>query len=370
MGRPVPSVAPMRRRPSPDHQEAVSRRLALLSAELAAVRGPEAVEPEAFEAVAVEQGAGDPWGGDPGKQGEDDDWTAPHTRIAARRAPLYAVPGPEVRPEVPTEARPEPLTEPPPSPTSVRMPGRHAARRPRRLLADAVPATLRGRVALGSSHVAVLAVLVAVGLALTCWWVVRGRPHEVVAPVVAGSAAALASLPPTSTQAATAPAALAAGPAGSSPGAGDSGATVTVDVAGRVRRPGIAVLDAGSRVVDALEAAGGARPGVDLSGLNLARVLVDGEQILVGVPGAGAIAAPAGAATGAMPPGAASGPLVNLNTATEAELEELPEVGPVPAQSIISWRDEHGGFTSVDELLEVDGIGDATLSKLAPLVTV
>jgi competence protein ComEA len=140
---------------------------------------------------------------------------------------------------------------------------------------------------------------------------------------------------------------------------------VTVDVAGKVRRPGIAVLDAGARVVDALKAAGGARPGVDLSGLNLARVLVDGEQILVGVP------APVGLAASAAPSaGAPGGPLVNLNTATETELDGLPEVGPVTAQAILSWRDEHGGFSSVDELLEVDGIGDATLAKLAPLVTV
>ena len=81
-------------------------------------------------------------------------------------------------------------------------------------------------------------------------------------------------------------------------GAGDTGtpATVTVDVAGKVRRPGIAVLDAGARVVDALEAAGGVRPGVDLAGLNLARVLVDGEQILVGVP-----APPGGRRRGAVP---------------------------------------------------------------------
>ena len=141
--------------------------------------------------------------------------------------------------------------------------------------------------------------------------------------------------------------------------------SVTVDVAGKVRRPGIAVLDSGSRVVDALKAAGGARSGVDLSGLNLARVLVDGEQILVGEP------APVGLAASAVPSaGAPGGPLVNLNTASQGELEALPEVGPVTAQAILAWRTEHGGFTSVDELLEVDGIGDATLGQLAPYVTV
>ena len=80
---------------------------------------------------------------------------------------------------------------------------------------------------------------------------------------------------------------------------------------------------------------------------------------------------PAGVLASAVPTaGAPGGPLVNLNTAGQAELEALPEVGPVTAQAIMAWREEHGGFTSVDELLEVDGIGDATLGQLAPLVTV
>ena len=147
---------------------------------------------------------------------------------------------------------------------------------------------------------------------------------------------------------------------------GAAGDTVTVDVAGKVRRPGIAVLDAGSRVVDALEAAGGVRPGVDLSGLNLARLLVDGEQILVGVA-VPAAAPPAAASPGAATPGAT---LVNINTAGLAELETLPEVGPVTAQAIVTWREDNGGFTAVDELLEVDGIGEATLEAMAPFVTV
>jgi competence protein ComEA len=176
---------------------------------------------------------------------------------------------------------------------------------------------------------------------------------------------------PAAATASSAPLATAA-PSGSLGTAGATGAedpaatgSVTVDVAGKVRRPGIAVLDPGSRVVDALKAAGGARDGVDLSGLNLARVLVDGEQILVGEP------APVGLAASAVPSaGAPGGPLVNLNTASEAELEALPEVGPVTAQAILAWRTQHGGFSSVDELLEVDGIGDATLGQLAPYVTV
>jgi competence protein ComEA len=213
---------------------------------------------------------------------------------------------------------------------------------------------------LGPAHLAVVALVVAVGLAFTCWWLVRGSAHQAVPDLSAAAAPGLVT---------TAPAVQSVGDeVGSSPpSAGAEPATVTVDVAGKVRHPGIVVLDAGARVVDALEAAGGPKPGVDLTGLNLARVLVDGEQVVVGG------AAPSGVAAAASPaPGAPTAPatLVNLNTATEDELDTLPEVGPVTAGSILQWRDQHGGFTSVDELLEVDGIGEVTLGKLAPYVTV
>ncbi len=105
--------------------------------------------------------------------------------------------------------------------------------------------------------------------------------------------------------------------------------------------------------------------GVDLTALNLARVLVDGEQIVVGAPQPTVPVAPSGSTVPGVPTA-----LVNLNTATQAELETLPDVGPVTALAILAWRDEHGGYTSVDELLEVDGIGEATLGKLTPYVTV
>lgn len=150
--------------------------------------------------------------------------------------------------------------------------------------------------------------------------------------------------------------------AGAVEGAGGAvGEVVVVDVAGRVRRPGVATLPAGSRVVDALRHAGGARPGVRLSSLNLARVLVDGEQILVGVRPAPTAAGAAVASDG--------GGLVNLNTADAAALEELPGVGPVTAEKIISWRGEHGPFTAIEELLDVDGIGPKTLAEVAPHAT-
>lgn len=206
-----------------------------------------------------------------------------------------------------------------------------------------------------------VAVVVALGLGVTAWWVVRSEPTP-VAPVTPRPAEGLASpaVPPP-----------AAGEelredGTTGPGTGTATGTVTVDVAGRVRRPGIVVLDLGARVVDALERAGGARPGVDLAGLNLARVLVDGEQVVVGVPPP-ATGLPAGASA---PPGAPTGTLVDLNTADLVALESLPEVGPVTAQAILTWREAHGGFTAVSELLEVDGIGDATLATITPFVTV
>jgi competence protein ComEA len=253
-------------------------------------------------------------------------------------------------------AGPAPDPPPVPDPPRVPVPGRHAARRRGSPADGLVPEPLRGRVALGPAQVAVVAVLVALGLAVTAWWVVRSDPAPVapVAPASPAPGAALAT-----------PSGTPSGSGAATPGAG--GESVTVDVAGKVRRPGIAVLDAGARVVDALEAAGGARPGVDLGGLNLARLLVDGEQIVVGVA-APVAAPPLTAAPG--DPAATGGTLVNINTAGPAELETLPEVGPVTAQAIITWRDANGGYTAVDELLEVDGIGEATLEAMAPFVTV
>ncbi|MBS42136.1 MAG: DNA-binding protein [Nocardioides sp.] len=226
---------------------------------------------------------------------------------------------------------------------------------------------MRGRVALGASHVAVLAVLVAVALVVTSWWVVRGDAGtaEVVVPVAAGTSVSVEPSAATPEQEGAAPAG-----GGSVTEAtvaeGELPDEVVVDVAGRVRRPGVLHLPAGSRVVDAIEEAGGARPRVDLSSLNLARVLVDGEQVLVGEPAGAAAPTPSGAAPA---PGAPPA-LVDLNLADQALLETLPGVGPVTATSILTWREQNGAFTSVHELLEVDGIGDVTLARLEPLVTV
>jgi competence protein ComEA len=143
---------------------------------------------------------------------------------------------------------------------------------------------------------------------------------------------------------------------------------VVVAVGGKVRKPGLVRLPAGARVADALSAAGGANPGVDVAMLNLARKVVDGELILVGVtPPPGANVGPAAPAPGGGP---AQGGPVNLNTATLADLDGLPGVGPVLAQRILDARDAQGGFKAVSDLRKVSGIGDARYEQLKELVTV
>lgn len=256
-------------------------------------------------------------------------------------------------------ARPDPLPVVDLTPALVPEPGRHA--RARRATAgeratdwvqERVPATLQGRVTLKPAHVAVLAVLVGVALVVTAFVVLRSQPEAGLVP------------PPRPARAlvSTAPSAVAS--PGSAPDA-PTGGRVVVDVAGKVRRPGVATLPAGSRVIDAIRRAGGPRKGVSLTSINLARLLVDGEQILVGTPAATGVAPSAASAPGAASPDA----LVDLNTATQEQLESLPGVGPVTAEKILAWRDEHGSFTSVDDLLEVDGIGEKTLAELAPHLT-
>ena len=150
--------------------------------------------------------------------------------------------------------------------------------------------------------------------------------------------------------------------------AGDGGSTaarVVVHVAGEVHAAGVYRLRAGARVSDAVDRAGGATRRADLSQVNLAAKVEDGRQILVPRRvAAGAAAAPATAA-----PGQPAAP-VNLNTASLEQLDALSGIGPVTAQKIVDYRDEHGGFGSVDELGEVPGIGDVRLASLREQVRV
>jgi competence protein ComEA len=295
----------MRTRPTSDHADAVARRLEQLRAEL----DPPGEEDEGEEDWQP------PW------------WDGPRATDTAELDPLVPVPG------------------------------RHASRRQVVISPDAVlPEPLRGRVSLGPWHLVVVSLVLVAGLAVACWWMIRADPEVVPAARASPSASPLVPLPTGSAP----PGSVAAVPSG-----GASAGTVTVDVEGKVPKPGIVVLPVGSRVVDAVEAAGGA-PHKHLTGLNLAALLSDGQQIVVGAPNGGVGAAAAGSGG---PAAGAPGAGVSLNAASIEELETLPGVGPVTAQAIIDWRTTNGAFTSVDELLEVDGIGPKTYDSLAPLVT-
>lgn len=170
-----------------------------------------------------------------------------------------------------------------------------------------------------------------------------------------------------------------ASPTGTPATPGGADATgVVVHVSGAVREPGVVELPAGARVVDALEAAGGASRRAEPAALNLARQLVDGEVVHVPTveEAATSAAGPAGTPgdVGGPTPGPPSAWLpdgtLDLNRASGTDLEELPGVGPVIAGRIVEFRDANGGFAAVGQLREVSGIGEATFQKLAPLVVV
>ena len=177
-----------------------------------------------------------------------------------------------------------------------------------------------------------------------------------------GSAPPVAALPPSRIASDAAPdGASAAAPDGASAAAPDGGPLV-VDVKGAVRRPGVYRLADGARVLDAVHRAGGLTHRADRIGVNLAARVVDGGEVVVPVRGAGGAtaAAPASASTGS-----ADAPLsIDLNTATEAELEQLDGVGPATAAKIVAYREQNGGIGSIDELDEVSGIGEAKLAAI------
>ncbi|WP_125612208.1 ComEA family DNA-binding protein [Specibacter cremeus] len=165
--------------------------------------------------------------------------------------------------------------------------------------------------------------------------------------------------------------------------AGADAAVLTVHVVGEVKRPGVVRLRQGSRVLDAVAAAGGAGANAALQAVNLAAVLRDGEQVVVpsnaqvgsgAVPTFAPVEGPAGSSgaggAGQANGGKANGGRVNINTATAAELGTLPRIGAVLANRIIQWRTDHGPFTTIDQLDAVPGIGSKLLDSLRDLVVV
>ncbi|MGW3072513.1 MULTISPECIES: helix-hairpin-helix domain-containing protein [unclassified Kitasatospora] len=220
--------------------------------------------------------------------------------------------------------------------------------------------------ALDRRAVAGLAILLlfAVGYAVQHFWL--ARPQAIAVPALAAVAA-----PAGSDSSIPADASAADSRAGPAPGAsavpGAGAAAVVVDVGGRVHLPGLHTLPGGSRVADALRAAGGPLPDTDTRSLNLARFLTDGEQILVGEQQPAP--APAAVSGSGAPGPAAPRPPVSLNRATLEQLDSLPGVGPTLAQRILAYRTSHGSFRSLDQLRQVSGIGARTYAELRPLLT-
>lgn len=284
-------------------------------------------------------------------------------------------------PESPGRAS-EPVTEPLPLPLPGHvegaleadpLPGFAQGRRPGRLgtvLARWLPERWRGaRVDPGRAGAVALILVAAIGAVIAAIGVWSGRPQaEPVPPALpvvaigpgsgpgAGPATAAASLPPEP----------AAGSGAPEP------AELVVDAAGRVRSPGLVRVPEGARVADVLDAAGGVLPGTDLGSVNLARKVSDGEQVAVGVPpapdaqpvaGSGASGAGAG-------PAAPSGGKTDLNRASLEQLDALPGVGPVTAQRILDWRARNGRFSRVDQLREIEGIGERKFAQLREVVAV
>lgn len=222
-----------------------------------------------------------------------------------------------------------------------------------------LPARWRGaRVDPGRHGALALAAVAAVAAVIAATGVWRDRPvAQPVPPLPAMSLVPLSGAP-----APGAPSSTAAAPK-----------ALVVSVAGKVRTPGLVTVPNGARVADALAAAGGAAPGTDLLALNLAQPVSDGQQILVDVappPGAAPVSGGPASAAAAPLAGEAAGGKVNLNSATAAELEALPGVGPVTAKAILDHRTKSGNFRTVAQLSDVSGIGPARLAQLRDLVTV
>jgi competence protein ComEA len=201
-------------------------------------------------------------------------------------------------------------------------------------------------------HVGVIAVLLALGVITTGWLLLRARPVAVASP---------SEVVTMSTPLHSAPTASAS--------TSERATTVVVHVLGAVRRPGLVSLPGHSRVQDAIDAAGGLTHRADPGELNLAQPLTDGQQLVIGTTSDPAGEVRDGRESGAGSGGSATGAL-DLNHASQPQLEELPGVGPVTAQAILAWRQQNGRFSRIEELQEVDGIGPKTYAQIAPHVRV
>lgn len=247
---------------------------------------------------------------------------------------------------------------------------------------SAAPTRTRLRLGVGA---AVVLLLTALGVAVAVTAIAQVG-HSVEVPATPGTddlggagdvGGSGAAEPDPAPGGGSAPASEAGGAApGGTTGTDDS--AVFVHVLGAVARPGLFEVSAGARVVDVVAAAGGLLPTADQAGVNLARPVTDGEQLYVPVQGEVAPGAPAGAAGAATgspgaagtPPAAGTGATVNLNTATVADLDTLPRIGPVMAQRILDYRAAEGRFDSIEDLRNVTGIGDKTFAALQDLVSV
>lgn len=306
--------------------------------------------------------------------------------LAARLHELMAVPGPlagvddetddELDDEVLLDAGDEELADDWPD---------DAQRTPGPVVRGGEPAEpspvqrLRG---LAQDHVAVIAVVCAVALVFAITQVLRARATTVEAPapsVQAGSPGGPGESPAAS--------GAASGAASAAPSPESPAAQLRVHVIGAVHSPGVVTVPADARVSDALEAAGGLSPDADPGELNLAQSVCDGCQIVIGTVGAprgelnqpgtapGAPAGPGAAGTGGSAGAGGTGStgageLIDLNTATSSQLEELPGIGPVLAERIVEWRGQHGRFARVEELQEVSGIGEKLYSRIKDHVRV
>lgn len=327
-----------------------------------------------------------PQGSAPGSSPPRGGWVPARDGRPEATQGIEPVPGPEPK------SGPEPVRGPEPTQTAsteVTVHDLRALAAARDNVADRLPV----RLGLTGGHVAIIAFVLVVAIVAASVLVWRSRP---VASAVSPIGSTADAQPPDAqppggarpdgkgAASATSPAA-GVGPAADSADAPDSGgasapeatlsATVVVHVAGKVARPGVVEVAADARVADAIEAAGGVLPGVDLQTVNLARLVTDGEQVLVGLPPEEGAPTPHGGLPGGEAGNtneeeAGDAQPIDLNTATIEQLETLPGVGPVLAQRMLDYRDEQGAFGAVDELLDVSGIGEVTFADLEPLVTV